>query len=123
MFEVLYKPFPESLQTNSNAHVALVWVSKKGQRILIQGLLQSEEGKCMQREWFETTAEALNTSPTFRFTSAMLRTIEATWKRSQYEEQRRSEMSRPNRRFFGADFGRQDFSEPGRGGSGVDGIW
>jgi len=72
-------------------------------------------------EWHATVAEELNDPPSSEFVRLMLGSIKETWQRG--DTIRREDAYRrdhPPSKHFGADFGRMDFSEPGRGGWGVD---
>lgn len=116
MFRVLYKPFPKSLETHENAHAVLVWSSYKGERIVVQGIHTHQERILKQTKDFETAVSLLNSSPSLSQTKIWLRSIRYMIEVS--DRARRTPQQREP--FFRADFGRMDFSEPGRGGHGID---
>lgn len=118
MFRVFYRPFPTSLNACSGAHIVLVAIEKKVPKILVQGLATGPSRQ-EQSDWFESAADFLNVLELDEDIAAMLESIQDHWKES---VSKRAQLTR-KAPFFGADFGRRDFSQPGQGGSGFDGVW
>jgi hypothetical protein len=65
----------------------------------------------------------LNTSRSKKDIRLMLRSIRDHWQESERGRAQVSENGKERQPFFGASFGRLDFSRPGQGGSGIDGYW
>jgi hypothetical protein len=65
--------------------------------------------------WLKALAEDLNDPPSREYHVLLRRSI-----RREGRYRPRRPLPREN---FGADFGRRDFSSPGRGGSGFDSYW
>lgn len=123
MYVVLSGSSFRRFKTTQGAHAILVKRNPSGPRILIQGLARGIDSRREQVDWFEVTADFLNASRSKKDIRLMLRSIRDHWQGSERSRTQEREISKESQPFFRADFGRQDFSRPGQGGSGVDGYW
>ena len=121
MYIVIHAPSPSFPEAHKEAHVLLVKENISRPRILVQGLARGEVSRNEQVECFEAVAEFLNTMQRV-YVRLMLQSIRETWQ-SPIISREVNQNSQKELPFFGADFGRRDFSTPGQGGSGVDGYW
>ena len=122
MFRVLSRPFPEGIiGVNHECLSCLVYEGEGGARMIVGALTEYCHDGTKMVDWHAVVAEELNDPPSLEYVRLMLRSIKATWLRG--DQIRREEAWRrahPPRRDFRADFGRLDFSRPGRGGHGFD---
>ncbi len=117
MYEVLYEPFPDWVKRTPFLFVCLVDTEKRRKLIGFSWVDNPDiEAEC--RVLLEALALDLNDPPSREYRVLLRRSI------------RREGVYRPHRPTirtsggnFRADFGRRDFSSPGRGGSGFDGYW
>ncbi len=124
MFLVLTAPFPEGFKAPEDCFSCIAYKSHKGMRSIVGSLFEHAPDGTSYVDWLNGVTDELNDPPSFEFVKLMLGSIRETWqrgKRQRQEEARR--LASPRRKFFGTDFGRQDFSEPGRGGHGFDSLW
>lgn len=123
MFHVLTEPFPRAIAEHlkdSKPTVVLVYSGERAERVLAS-FRPFYWNRQALIHWFETVADELNNPPDFLFLKTMLGSIRETEK--QWELDRRASARKMSQANFGADFGRLDFTPPGRGGSGIDGYW
>jgi hypothetical protein len=121
MFLVLLPPFAAGLDVEPKSLSCLVYESHKGVRVIVSALTHFDlQGRSMV-EWHTAVAEALNEPPSLEYVRLMLRSIKQTWQRGAiYRQEAVWRRNNPPREYFRADFGRLDFSRPGRGGHGFD---
>ena len=123
MFHVLTKPFPASIEKlikEGDPRIVLVYSGERAERVMIS-CAPSDEDTPEFLNWFSTVAEELNHPLCLLHLKLMLWGIKDT--RLVWDDYRAYEERRHFRRLradFGADFGRLDFSSPGRGGHGFD---
>jgi hypothetical protein len=121
MFHVLTKPFPRAIAAHMSSkepQITLVYSGERAERVLAV-LAPSSDRFDESVEWFRTVALELNDLRDFLFLKTMLGSIRETARTWELAERARLR-NRRVRDNLGADFGRLDFSSPGRGGHGFD---